>query len=269
MERTGIIERTRWFLLAVAGLAIGCGGEANLPDDGAMPDRPIDSIFDPPIDGPPIDMGFPIDAVIDAAGCGQALLLRGYYYDWDSTLNDPINLGGSRWTVRGAPTSAETAPSGLVSMCIPATGTSLIDISGPPGYLGAVFVADADVFSAGPPPFILRGLQTAMASAQYNEFLSPPSGYSSGRAHVMVYNYGAPIPLALDPVLNPPQNSFVSGGGFSDTTWTAGAAGKLTLFPNRPSGNGTATLTSTASFAGPTAIPLIQNAFTIVVIRAQ
>ena len=55
--------------------------------------------------------------------------------------------------------------------------------------------------------------------------------------------------------------------GANDITWTAGDTGTFTLFPNRPFGDGTATLTSTSPFIGPTTIPIAQNRFTIVVIR--
>lgn len=271
MERTGGTHSTHAIraVLAAAVLA-GCGGQTNLPDDGGLADRPIDSPFDPPIDGPPIDVPMPIDAMVDAAGCGNDVQLRGLYYDWDSTLTNTIGLGGARWSVMGDPTrSTDVAPNGSVSLCIAATGVSRVSVSGPVGYLGAVFIADPAVV-AGIPPFIVRGLQQAMATAQYQEFLGAADGYNSGRAHVMVYNAGTTrIPLALAPETNPPQRSFVNDGGFSDLTWVEGDTEKVTLFPNRPFGTGTVTLTSTATFVGPTEIPLVNNAFTIVVIRSN
>jgi hypothetical protein len=281
MQRTGgprSPSENRALAAALATLALtlasaptaGCGGETGIPDDGALVDRPIDSPFDPPIDAPAIDAAVPVDAPLDAAGCAASdFLLRGYYFDWDSTLANSIGIGGSRWSVVGdANRTSETQPSGLLSMCLPGGTTSQLTVTGPPGYLGGRFIADPAVLAT-PSTFIMRGLQQAMASAQYQEFLGAGDGFNSGRAHVLVYYFGAAIPLALEPALNPPQRSFVSGGNFNDITWTEGDTAKLTLFPNRPFGNGTATLTSSAAFTGPTQLPLVNGAFTIVVIRSN
>ena len=60
--------------------------------------------------------------------------------------------------------------------------------------------------------------------------------------------------------------SYVSDGD-DDNTWSAGDTGTLTLFPNRAVGNGTATLTSTSAFTGPTTLPLVAGELTITVIR--
>ena len=275
MARTGGSQATHAWLtfLATTVLALGagaCGGDANVPDDGATADRPIDSPFDPPIDAPIIDgPDRPIDAALDAAGCGTDVLVQGYYLDWDSTLANPIGIGGSRWSVQGDPTrQTEAAPSGSVSLCIAPGATSRINVSGPQGYVNAIMIADPAVFSVPNTRFIIRGVQSGGptgAGAQFAEF---GATYNAAFAHVLVYNVGAPIPLALSPATNPPQPSYVSGGNFNDVTWTAGGTGKLTLFPNRPVTPNTATLTSTAPFTGPTEIPLTSGAFTLVIIRS-
>lgn len=272
MQRTGGARRPQWmsWMLVVAVAAAGCGGEVDGKlDDGSVVDRPIDSPDDPPIDAPPIDARDPTDAPVDAAGCGTDVLLTGYYLDWDSTLATPMGIGGSRWTVIGdASRQADSQPSGVVSLCIAPAGISQLTVTGP-GYVPARFVADPAVFAPPNTRFIIRGLQSAGpndAAAQYAEF---GETYNAGRAHVLVYNLGQPIPLALAPDLIPPQPSFISGGNFNDITWTAGTTGKLTLFPNRPTNLATANLVSPMGFTGPTEVPLVGGALTMVVIRSS
>ena len=271
MQRTGGMRRTRWLMAVVAAWA-GCGGDdggakdGSVGDgDGALIDSPIDSPFDPPIDAPRIDAAVPIDATTDASGCGTDLRLVGEYLDWDSTNAGFLGIASSSWSVVGDPTrSAMTQPNGTLVLCLSPAGISQITVSGPAPYLPALFLADAAVFSPAGSRFEARGLKMGIdAVNQYLEFGQP---FQVGFAQILVYKIGAPIPLALAPVINPPQRNFVSDGP-NDITWSDGDTGTFTLFTNRPVNVGTATLTSTVAFTGPTTIPIAGGRFTIVVIR--
>lgn len=261
------MARLPWATVA-AGLllAVGCGGNADdtgVTDDGSLVDRPIDSPFDPPIDAPPIDG--PVDAPVDAAGCGNDVRLVGDYLDWDSNNANYMGIGGTPWTVVGDLTRMTTSqPNGVVTLCLNPAAPSQISVGGAGGYLPALFLADPAVFMPAGSRFAARGLRMDQATAQFAEFTQRP--FNSSFAHILVYKIGAPIPLTLQPAINPPQESFVSDGT-NDITWSAGDTGTFTLFPNRPFAAGTATLTSTSAFIGPTSIPVASGRFTLVVIR--
>ncbi len=255
------MKRTLW--LVAVGL-VACGGDGKAGGDAAVSDgQPIDSPDDHPGDAPPIDAG--VDAAVDAAGCGADLRLVGDYLDWDSTTAGFMGVGGAQWTVVGdLSRTTTTPPNGAVLMCLDPAGPSQITVSGPAPYLPALFLADPAVFSVAGARFLARGLEGgADAVTQFAEF---GVTFNPALAHVVVYKLGAPIALGLTPALNPPQRSFVSDGA-NDNTWTEGATGSLTLFPNRPVGAGTATLTSPSVFVGPTTIPIAGGRFTFVVIR--
>jgi hypothetical protein len=264
--------RIHWAPGVVAAFlfAGACGGsvsndDGRPADDGSLTDRPIDSPFDPPIDAPPIDG--PVDAPVDAAGCGTDVRLIGEYLDWDSNNANYMGIGGSQWTVVGdLSRMTQSAPNGNVVLCLNPAAPSQISVGGAGAYLPALFLADPAVFMPAGSRFAARGLRTmdpGGASTQYMEF---GVTYNGGLAQILVYKIGAAIPLALEPAINPPQQTFVSDGT-NDITWSAGDTGTFTLFPNRPFGGGTATLTSTANFTGPTTIPIASGRFTIVVIR--
>ena len=212
------------------------------------------------------DGATPIDAAIDAppGPCGADVLLTGEYIDWDSTLAAFDGVEDTVWTVIGQPTrTANGAPNGRVILCIAPTGVVRISMV-QNQYVEATFVADPAVFAPAGTTFSVRGLKTGAGAAQFGEL---GEAYNDQAAQVLVYQLAAtPIPLALSPVLNPAQHSYVTDGD-DDITWTAGAAGRLTLFPNRPVGAGTATLTSTSTFVGPTTLPLAAGKLTVTVIR--
>jgi hypothetical protein len=260
-----VMKRTLWLVAAVAGLAAGCGGDDGKGSgDAAVIDAvPIDSPDDQPIDAPPTDA--PPDAPTDAAGCGTDLRFVGEYLDWDSTNAGFMGIGGAQWTAVGDLTrTTTTPPNGTVLLCLDPTASTQVTVSGPAPYLPALFLVDPAVFSVAGSRFVARGLKGgADAVSQFAEF---GVTYNPALAQVLVYKLGAPIPLALGPAINPPQRSFVSDGA-NDITWTEGNSGTLTLFPNRPVAGGTATLTSTSTFTGPTTIPIAGGRFTIVVIR--
>lgn len=227
-------------LLVLAALA-GCGDDGSSGGDGGV----IDAIDAPP--GP----------------CGADVQLTGEYIDWDSTLAAFDGVENSTWAVRDQPQrTAMTAPNGRVILCIDAGAISQIDVT-QNDYLPARFVADPAVFAPAGSTFSLRGLKTGTGAAQFGEFGQP---FTAGTAHVLVYKIGAPIALGLTPAVNPPQRSYVSDGD-NDITWAEGTTGTMTLFPNRPVGAGTATLASPTDFTGPTALPLLADTFTLVVIR--
>ncbi len=259
-----------WLLAAVAGAAVGCGGSVGGGKDGAVDDgdaslidAPIDSPNDPPIDARVIDAPQPIDATVDAVGCGADLRLVGELIDWDSTNAGFIGVGGAAFTVVGDITrTATTSPNGGLVLCVSSAVTSQVDIVAQ-NYTRGRLVVDPAVFAPVGSRFEARGLKTGMdAVNQFMEFGQP---FNIGFAHILVYKIGAPIPLALSPAINPPQLSFVSDGP-NDISWSAGDTGTFTLFPNRPI-SGDLTLTSTATFTGPTTISLAGGRFTIVVIR--
>lgn len=264
---SGVMKRTLWLVGVVAGLAAACGGDdgGGGDRDGAVIDAwdgdgppPIDA---PAGDGPAIDG--PVDAMVDAAGCGTDLRLVGDFLDWDSTNAAFMGVSDSTWTVVGdLARTTTTGPNGVVLLCLAPGVRSQIDIA-TPGYVPARFIADPPVFSPAGSRFAARGLASAMATAQFAEL---GLTYNQAFAHVLVYKIGAPIPLALAEPLNPPQRSFVSDGA-NDITWTEGNSGTFTLFPNRPFSAAGVTLTSTTPFVGPTDLPLASGRFTIVVIR--
>ena len=251
--------RTLWTLAMVMALAAGCS------DDESVPPTPIDArIVDAAIDAP-------VDAAIDAplTGCAAdgLLTLTGEYIDWDSTIAAFDGVENARWTVVSPAGGrvANGAPNGRIILCIDPTATSQIDLiqTAPGEYLPGRFVADPAVFAPAGATFSIRGLKTAMTAAQFTEF---GVTYDASAAQVLVYKLGAPVPLALAPATTPAQRSFVSDGD-DDVTWTEGTTGTLTLFPNRPVGGGTATLTSTSTFIGPTTLPLAAGRVTFVVVR--
>ncbi|HVV82794.1 MAG TPA: hypothetical protein VHE35_06925 [Kofleriaceae bacterium] len=259
--------------LALAVAAIGCGGKTGGGDgdddstgDGSVVDGPIDGPDDLPIDAPLVDAH--VDAPVDAAGCGTDLRLAGEYLDWDSTLGNPMGIGGSQWGVVGDPTrSATTTPAGSLVMCIDANQPSQITVSGAGAWIPALFLADPAVLSGPGSHFIMRGVKASGSGNAAQQFQEFGVQYNAAFAQILVLNLGTAIPLALSPDVNPVQRSFVNGDGFNDTTWSEGDTGKLTLFPNRPTNVGSVTLTSTAAFMGPTNIPIASGRFTIVVIR--
>ena len=127
------MQRTIWFLAAVAGAAVGCGGKVEAPDaavgdgDGSLIDAPIDSPDDPPINAARIDAPAPIDAALDAAGCGADVRLVGEFIDWDSTNAGFMGIGGASWTVVGDVTrTTTTPPNGAVTLCISPAAPSQI-----------------------------------------------------------------------------------------------------------------------------------------------
>lgn len=227
-------------------LAAGCG------DDGVTS---IDAAIDAEIDAPP-------------GPCGADVLLTGEYIDWSSTIASFDGVENTVWTVIDEPTRTTTgAPNGRVILCIARNGTSQISmVQNTPGeYIAARFVADPAVFAPSGSTFSVRGMKTTAASDRFRE-IDANLVYDAQAAQVLVYKIGAPIPLALSPVINPPQRSYVSDGD-DDITWSLGSTGALTLFPNRPVGNGTATLTSSSQFTGPTTLPLAAGKLTFTVIR--
>lgn len=255
------------FAFGALGALGACGGNVDTPDDGSLVDRPIDSPFDPPIDAPPIDG--PVDAPPDAAGCGNDLRLIGDYLDWDSNNANYMGVAGAVWTVVGdAARQTQSAPNGVVVMCLNPAAPSQISVGGAgAGYVDGLFLADPAVLSAAGSRFAMRGVRRNDPGGVASQFTEFGVSYNPALAQILVYNLSnTPIPLALEPAINPPQASFVSDGT-NDITWSAGDAGKFTLFPNRPFGTGAATLTSTSPFTGPTTIPLAGGRFTLVVIR--
>ncbi len=248
------MTRTLWSAAVLLGLLVGCSDDEAVPIDAQV----VDARTDAPVDAP-------VDAAIDAAGpCGADLLMTGEYIDWDSTIAAFDGVENTVWTVIGEPTRTATgAPNGRVLLCIGRASTVQISMV-MPQYMEARFVADPAVFTPANTTFSIRGVKEGMQAAQWLEFQATP--YDPAAAQVMVYKIGAPIPLTLSPAVNPAQRSFVSDGD-DDITWTEGATGTLTLFPNRPVGGGTATLGSTSTFIGPTALPLAAGRLTIAVIR--
>ena len=235
-------------LAALAVTATACGDDGG----GSTDARDLDARV--------IDAA--IDAMIDAAPgpCGAEVQLTGEYIDWDSTLAAFDGVEDAVWQIAGG-RMATTAPNGRIILCIPAGAASQIDVT-QASYLPARVVADPAVLGPAGGTFSVRGLKQAAAAAQFAEF---GVTYDPAAAQVLVYKIGAAIPLALAPAVVPAQQAFVSDGS-DDVTWTAGATGKLTLFPNRPVGAG-ATLTSTSAFTGPTALPLAAGRLTIAIIR--
>jgi hypothetical protein len=235
------MKRTGWIVIAITAL-VACGDDTGETIDARIVDAAIDAETDAP-PGP----------------CGAELQMTGEYVDWDSTQAAFDGVEGATWQVVGG-AMATTAPNGRVILCIPRGATSQIDVTAT-GYLPARFVADPAVFTPAGSMFSVRGLKTAMATAQFNEF---GVTYDMTAAQVLVYKIGAPVPLTLAP--GGGDGTFVSDGD-DDITWTAGNTGALTLFPNRPVGAGSATLMSTGQFTGPTMLPLAAGRFTLAVIR--
>jgi hypothetical protein len=234
-------------MLAVVLLSAACG------DDGAAVDAmPIDAAVDAGIDGPP-------------GRCGNDVFVTGEYIDWDSTLAMFDGVEFATWTSVDPPgrPAVTGAPNGRVELCIAPGAINQIDVTRPPeppiaGYVPMRFVADPVVFQSPGGLFSMRGLKLGTEVAQFREF---GVDYDASKAQVLVYKIGASIPLALGV-----GTSFVSDGD-DDITWSEGTTGTLTLFPNRAVGNGTATLTSSGSFVGPTTLPLVAGKLTITVIR--
>lgn len=234
--------------IILALVAAGCGDDA-APLDATS----IDAAADAPVDSPP-------------GRCGADVFATGEYIDWDSTLSMFDGIEFATWTfVEPAGRPAVTGnPNGRIELCIPRGSISRLDVTRPPdgqtpGYVQAHFIADPRVFELPGGLFSARGLKLGTEVAQFHEF---SVDYDATKAHVMVFKIGAPIPLAL----SGGQGSYVSDGD-DDNTWSAGDTGTLTLFPNRAVGNGTATLTSTSAFTGPTTLPLVAGELTITVIR--
>lgn len=240
----GVMHRA-YLLAALTVTATACG------DDGpaAIDARAIDA--------------HAIDAMIDAppGPCGAEVQLTGEYIDWDSTLAVFDGVENAVWQIPGG-RMATTAPNGRIILCIPAGAVSQIDVT-QPDYLPARVVADPAVVGPAGGTFSVRGLKRAMAAAQFTEF---GVTFDPAAAQVLIYKVGAAIPLVLLPAVAPSEGTFVSDGS-DDITWAEGSTGKLTLFPNRPVGAGTATLSSTSAFIGPTALPLAAGRFTIAIIR--
>jgi hypothetical protein len=238
-------------LVGLAGLSAACGDDEAIPPDAREIDAAIDAAVDAAIDAPP-------------GPCGADLLLTGEYIDWDSTVASFDGVENTVWTVVGEPARTATgAPNGRVLLCIGGGATVQITMV-QNQYVEGRFVADPDVFRPAGTTFSVRGLKTGTGAAQYAEF--GVNTYDANAAQLMVFKIGAPIPLALSPATTPAQRSFVSDGD-DDITWTEGDTGAMTLFPNRPVGAGTATLTSTSAFTGPTTLPLVAGTFTFAVIR--
>ena len=235
--------------LLVAATSVSCGDDGVSSTDATVNDaHVIDAMIDAMIDAP-------------AGPCGADVQLTGEYIDWDSTLAAFDGVENATWQVAGGP-MAMTAPNGRILLCLPAGATSQIDVT-QPDYLPARVVADPAVFAPPGSLFSVRGLKVGTEVDQFREF---GVTFDPAAAQVLVYKIGAAIPLALVPAVAPSEGTFVSDGS-DDITWTAGSTGKLTLFPNRSVGAGTATLSSTSAFAGPTALPLAAGRFTIAIIR--
>ncbi len=203
-----------------------------------------------------------VDAIDAAMGpCGVDYQMTGEYVDWDSTSLGFDGVESAVWTVIGdTARTATTAPNGRIIICLARTSTVTLSVvqtvAAPNGpYVEARFVADPAVLSPAGGIFSARGLKAADASARYNTIMGGMS-FDTGAAHVLVVKRGTPTALTLGA-----SPSFVSDGA-EDTTWTSGATGAFTLFPNVAVGAGTATLGGT--FTGPTTIPLEAGKLTIV-----
>jgi hypothetical protein len=236
--------------LVVISVTTLLGGAACSDDDSggevdAATDAPVDVAIDVP-DGP----------------CGAGYQMTGEYIDWESpTAMGFDGVEDTVFTMTTAPsTSATTAPNGRVIICLPRTPTQLTVVhtpgAGPKLYVDAVFLADPAVLSPTGGIFSARGLKIANANTSYDA-ISSGMTFDAGAAHVFVHKRGTATALTLGGA-----TSYVSDGD-NDTTWTAGATGTFTLFPNVPVGiTGMATLGGT--FTGPSSIPLQAGKFTIV-----
>lgn len=219
-------------VISVTSLVAACSddGDGDIDIDAAI-DAPTDADIDVP-DGP----------------CGAGYQMTGEYIDWDSTVGAFDGVETSTWTLTTSPgTSAMTAPNGRIIICLPRSTVTLTVTQTATPYVPAVFVADPAVLAVPGGIFSARGLKTADASARYNTIQSGMT-FDTAAAHVFVFKRGTPTALTLGAA-----TSYVSDGD-NDTSWSAGATGTFTLFPNVPVGGGTATLGGT--FTGPTTIPL-------------
>ena len=210
-------------------------------------------------DDAPGDPDAAVDAAIDAPPDYQ---LTGEYVDWTSTTATFRGVVGAEWTVLDEPTRrATTAPNGRIIIMVPGRATTLTVRQTQAPYLPALFVADPAVLSGAGAGFSARGLKTADAPAF---FQSLGLTFDERAAHVFVEKQGAGVPLRLTGA----ATSFVSDG-HDDTTWVAGDTGTYVLFPNLPvpAAGGSATLSSTGAFVGPTTLPLAPGTITITSLR--
>lgn len=218
-------------------------------DDGGTTIDAIDAIDATPIDA------------IDAPGCGSDFFFTGEFVSWDSTTTTFMGVFEARWTVRGAPfRTILTNPNGRVELCLdPQATTSTIDVS-KPGLVPGIFVAQPAVFQ---PPgtffFSSKGLTETRAATFYQ---SLGLTFDATKAHVLVQEQGTPMALSL----TGNGTAFAVDNG-DDLTWTPGSTGGLVLFANVDVGGGTATLSRTGAFVGPTSLPLEAGKITMTTIR--
>lgn len=234
-------------LIAVGGLASACSDDATSDVDAA-----IDAQGDGPIDAAP-------------GACGQDRTLTGEYLDWDSSTSSLMGLYGATWTVRGDVTRTDESNfNGRVSLCI-APGTisilDAIDTANPADYVEGVFVADPAVFDSSSTFFTAKNFTVTRRDEFYQQTIG--SAFATDRGHLLVQKLGTPMPLSSSR-----GGTTVAVDNSDDLTWEIGNTGGLVLFANIDLAAGSqTTLSSTASFVGPTALTLEPGKLVITTIR--